>query len=89
MQPAGRRDDVVETYLRAGATRFEPACWPGHTSSTDGVPVDWAHTVKAIYRVRCNLFHGEKARTSEDDRQIVLAAREILAAFVEEANLAT
>jgi hypothetical protein len=52
------------------------------------VPLDWAHTVKAIYRVRCNLFHGEKARTSEDDERIVLAARDVLAVFIEAGNVA-
>jgi hypothetical protein len=86
---AGTRVDVAATYLRAGAEDFEPECWADHASSADGVPLDWAHTAKAIYRVRCNLFHGEKARTSEDDQQVVRAAFDVLAAFVQEGQLAT
>jgi len=40
--------------------------------------LDWAHTLKAIYRVRCNLFHGEKAIHSEIDQKIVLSAFRVL-----------
>jgi hypothetical protein len=89
LQPSGQpRAEVVESYLQAGARQFEPECWIEHAASADGAPLDWAHTVNGIYRVRCNLFHGEKARTSEDDMQIVAAARDVLAAFLEEGNLA-
>jgi len=87
-QPAQSRAEIVQTYLRAGATDFRPRCWSGHISSAYGVPLDWSHTVTAIYGVRCNLFHGEKARTSEDDQRIVRAASDVLAAFVEEGDLA-
>jgi hypothetical protein len=88
LRPAQSRAEAVQTYLDAGATDYRPRCWLTHTSSADGVPLDWAHTVNAIYGVRCNLFHGEKARTSEDDQRIVAAARDVLAAFIEEGELA-
>jgi hypothetical protein len=50
-------------------------------------PLDWGHTLAALYRVRCNLFHGEKARNSENDRLVVSAAYDTLHAFVDEARL--
>jgi hypothetical protein len=87
LSPAHRRADNVAMYMRAGATKFEPGCWAEHASSADGVPLDWAHAMRAIYRVRCNLFHGEKARTSEDDQEIVSAARDVLGTVVQEGRL--
>jgi len=35
------------------------------------VPIDWPHTLSAIYQVRCNLFHGYKGVYSENDISIV------------------
>ena len=32
------------------------------------MPPDWAHILKAIYKVRSNLFHGQKAAHSEMDK---------------------
>jgi hypothetical protein len=51
------------------------------------VPLDWSHTLAALYRVRCNLFHGEKARGSENDRVVVARAHETLLAFLEAMGL--
>jgi hypothetical protein len=41
----------------------------------------------SLYQVRCNLFHGEKARSSENDRRMVGAAHATLLAFIEECDL--
>jgi len=38
--------------------------------------------VDAIYRVRCNLFHGEKALHCENDLAIVSAAANVLMPLV-------
>lgn len=57
-----------------------PSCYPKHV--TDGYPLDWAHTVDALYRVRCNLFHGEKGLHNEIDRAIVSAAAGVLVPFL-------
>jgi hypothetical protein len=77
------RVDMTREYLDAGARQFEPGCYLEH----DHVPVDWAHTLVALYRVRCNLFHGEKSRSSENDQRVVDAAFATLLAFIEEAEL--
>jgi hypothetical protein len=62
---------MTQAYLDAGARKCEPQCYLEH----DAVPLDWGHTLAALYRVRCNLFHGEKARSSENDRVVVARAR--------------
>ncbi len=77
------RAEMTRKYIDAGALQFEPRCFLEH----EHVPLDWAHTLVALYRVRCNLFHGEKSRSSENDRRVVEAAFTTLLAFVEEAEL--
>jgi hypothetical protein len=73
------REERVAAYLGRRLNNFEPCCWHEH----DGLPpLDWAHTFRAIYRVRCNLFHGEKTLNSENDVDIVRAACQVLGAFV-------
>jgi hypothetical protein len=49
-------------------------------------PIDWPHTITGIYKVRCNLFHGQKAAHSEMDRHIVAAAFRTLVFFMREAE---
>lgn len=49
-----------------------------------GFPLNWKNTVQALYQVRCNLFHGDKAATSENDRKIVAAALAVLLPFFRE-----
>lgn len=44
----------------------------------DSIPVDWAHTLDALYRVRCNLFHGQKSGGGHEDREILSAAVAVL-----------
>lgn len=75
---SGNRRRIVTEYLNAGLTRFHPACWTGHGNAPDSTPLDWAHTLAALYRVRCNLFHGEKSLDSENDRAVTTAAVGIL-----------
>jgi hypothetical protein len=65
------------------ARKYEPQCYFEH----DEVPLDWGHTLAALYRVRCNLFHGEKAWSSENDRLVVARAHETLLAFLEASSL--
>lgn len=74
---------MTQAYLDAGARHFAPRCYLEH----DEVPLDWGHTLAALYRVRCNLFHGEKARSSENDQLVVARAYETLLSFVEDAAL--
>jgi hypothetical protein len=78
---AGHRDTIVNYYLAARARRFAPLCWKRHSDAGEQVPLDWPHTLAALYRVRCNLFHGEKAAHSEIDQQVVSSAFRTLVHF--------
>lgn len=78
------RVERVNYYFNEGATKFEPKCWKRHSDSGESIPLDWAHILKAIYKVRCNLFHGQKMAHSEMNRQIVSAAFLTLANFLHE-----
>lgn len=81
------RGQLVQHYLAAGITEFEPECAEWHRSRGEPIPCDWPHVIAAIYRVRCNLFHGEKSAHSEMDRRIVRAAFLTLTGFFRAANL--
>ena len=83
---ARSRCDVRNHYFSSGATKFEPQCWQTHNASGEEAPLDWAHTLAALYRVRCNLFHGEKSAHSEMDQRVVHAALKVLVDFLDEAE---
>lgn len=76
-RPSGRRDVVVAYYqsCRPEADRA-PECHLRHESQP--IQPDWAHTLAALYRVRCNLFHGQKSGAGHEDREILQAAVEVL-----------
>lgn len=75
------RRDLVDYYLAQDPPiERSPSCYPKHV--TEGYPLDWAHTVDALYRVRCNLFHGEKGLHNENDKAIVTAAADVLVPFL-------
>jgi hypothetical protein len=78
---SGERRAAISRYFAAGATRFEPQCWKRHVDAGAQVPLDWPHTLTALYRVRCNLFHGEKAAHSEMDQRVVSVAFRTLVHF--------
>lgn len=82
----GNRQAVVQHYLANNITDFEPQCYQRHIQTGQAVSLDWPHTLAVLYRVRCNLFHGEKAVHSEMDRLIVSAAFRVLVTFVREAG---
>lgn len=56
--------------------QYAPSCYLQHESEQHqladlrwmGPPVDWKHTMSAIYMVRCNLFHGGKNEDHIDSR---------------------
>ncbi len=80
------RASVVQHYLDKEASYFEPQCWQKHHDCKKPCPCDWPHTIAAIYRVRCNLFHGEKAAYSPVDQNIVQAAFRVLVRFMQKAD---
>lgn len=82
-----QRQEVVRCYLGQGVTKYEPKCWEKHSVEPCGAPVDWLHTLPTLYRVRNNLFHGEKARHLETDRLIVSRALPVLLTFLKEADI--
>jgi hypothetical protein len=80
------RRTVINHYLDAGVMAFAPQCWKRHNDTKGHAPLDWPHTLTALYRVRCNLFHGEKAAHSEMDQRIVSSAFRTLVYFLREAG---
>lgn len=87
IQAKGNRQQAVSHYLATGATEFQPQCWNAHQERNEPCPIDWPHTIAAIYRVRCNLFHGEKHAHSEMDQNVVHAAFRVLLSFFQGAQL--
>ena len=81
------RAGIIQHYLTAGLNVYAPKCWSYHQAAEEPVPLDWPHTLAAIYRVRCNLFHGEKSAHSEMDQIIVLAAYRVLIGFFRGARI--
>jgi hypothetical protein len=84
---AGDRARTIRRYLNEGATKFEPQCWEEHFKKGEEPSADWPHTLAAIYRVRCNLFHGEKAVSSEMDQEVVGTALRTLVHFFRGAGI--
>jgi hypothetical protein len=62
-----------------------PRCYERHVKEGEFCPLDLAHTLAAAYRVRCDLFHGEKSVDLDRDRDIVSAAANTLVPFLERA----
>lgn len=84
---AARRESQIQQLLAHSLAPAGPRCWLQHKDAAEVVPLDWQHILAAIYCVRNNLFHGNKASDSESDLAIVAAAYETLMHFIEEANL--
>ncbi len=78
------RSKLIKHYFDEGIKSFEPQCYKRHLDDNEEIPLDWPHTIAAIYRVRCNLFHGEKARSSESDHIIVSSAFKVLISIEKE-----
>jgi hypothetical protein len=77
---------TVEYYLREGAHDYAPECWERHRDNGEDVPLDWPHILAVLYRVRCNLFHGDKAPHSEIDCALVSSGFRTLVHFLSSAG---
>jgi hypothetical protein len=68
----GGRKAVTDHYQdHCPEAERAPDCHLTHTSL---IEPDWAHTLEALYRVRNNLFHGQKSSAGHEDHMIVKAA---------------
>jgi hypothetical protein len=77
----GSRADVVAYYQKSNAKAIRaPEC---HLNHRGRIEADWPHTLQALYRVRCNLFHGQKSGAGKEDREIVVAAVGVLIPIAE------
>lgn len=81
------RAEVIQTYYRIQNISYEPSCSLYHTGISGSIPADWPHCLHTIYRVRCNLFHGEKSPHSEMDARIVKSAFDVLVGFLAKADI--
>ena len=74
--------DTASRYIQRGV-HFEPFCSGQHAAGHESeIPLDWWHFLRAVYRVRCNLFHGGKSVYSVGDQQVVRAALRGLVIFL-------
>jgi hypothetical protein len=78
------REDTIQYYLEHGARSFAPKCGKKHRDAGQPLPIDWPHTLSALYQVRCNFFHGGKMLDSEEDQRIIVAANKTLLSFLEQ-----
>lgn len=58
-------------FFRNARIPCAPQCSLRHFEAEEEVPLDWRHFLPAVYRVRCNLFHGEKSPHDPVDLTIV------------------
>ena len=70
---------------------WAPSCFRHHQpkgtrpDNPEHVPLDWAHTLHAIYMVRCNLFHGGKSiRYGGDAKFVELSAMLLCAVWLDD-----
>lgn len=71
----GRRAVTEHYHSNCPTAARAPDCHLTHSSPMDP---DWAHTLEALYRVRCNLFHGQKSGGGMEDQAILRAAVAVL-----------
>jgi len=88
-EPRGSRSKQVEFWMSvAGVEKnSRPACARRHRTENGKLPFDWAHTLHAVYQVRCNLFHGEKGRNNALDVKFTNDGRHILSALIDAIDL--
>jgi hypothetical protein len=81
------RKHMVKSFLNVPGTSHEPSCFEFHSVRDEAVPADWPHVIHTIYRVRCNLFHGEKSPVIITDHHIVRLAFLVLAGFLQHSHV--
>jgi len=86
VSPSAARSEVVTRYLEAGAKMLDPKCYLKHRAAHQPIPIDWTHALIGLYRVRNNLFHGQKAAYIENDLAIVSSAYGLLRSFLSESR---
>ena len=80
--PPGSRRAQVNHWLGLKVAH-RPICFE---LDGDRLQPDWPHLLHAIYQIRCNLFHGEKAASLDTDVQLVTWALNILQPFLQTAG---
>ena len=79
---AFRRYDRTELLSKViiASVKQQPVGWvAGSTPS-------WSQVLRAVYMVRCNLFHGSKSSENIRDHQLVVACDRILRRFIEQTH---
>ena len=65
------REDVIRHYFEYGIQEYKPKDALNPKLIGYEIPLTWSNTLQTIYRVRCNLFHGDKCMDNDDDQKIV------------------
>ncbi|HSL03518.1 MAG TPA: hypothetical protein VK901_08275 [Nitrospiraceae bacterium] len=82
LRPESQKGHDRARFFRDNAIPCAPQCALRHFDATEDIPLDWLHFLPAVYRVRCNLFHGEKSPYDRVDVRIVRASLTSLAEFM-------
>jgi len=83
LSPATPDARIRAQFFAAQRIRCSPECSFYHFEESGEIPLDWLHFLPAVYRVRCNLFHGEKSPLDRNDGAIVRAAFVPLSQFMD------
>lgn len=75
------RDEFLEAHRLDRRIKRRPELW------VSGQQPRWDDTLRAIYQVRCNLFHGDKSTSNPGDVEIVALAHRVLLAAIRGLNL--
>jgi hypothetical protein len=79
-----RTEDVPQIFERADihrlAQRWGIKSTPEHWET--GNRVQWAEVLGTIYKVRCNLFHGQKGMNNEADVALVDITHRLLERYI-------
>jgi hypothetical protein len=88
-EPRGSRSNQVDFWMSVPGVEHNcrPSCAGRHRHGDGKLPFDWAHTLHAVYQVRCNLFHGEKGRNNALDVRFTDDGRHILSAMIDGTDL--
>lgn len=73
------QEELVQRCAAADV-KMQPLGW------TDGEAPTWAHVLKTIYMVRCNMFHGAKSPLNLRDQRLIRDSDAILTMFIERSD---
>ena len=88
-QPSEMDRHVVAHLCIQNGIEHAPKCAKWHFDRGEDIPRDWPHFLYAVYRVRCNRFHGKKSPCDLVDQVVVQSAFKVLICFLHDGTQLT